>query len=215
MCGEIKMDIVFKYIKENLTIIKKHIIFLLIAIVFVLLSVFFIDIPLARYFDNIDVKIKEISTIITKIGSFRYIALFNIFAFIYFFLKKNKVKIFLIIQSVVIQIVPALIVQLLKIIFGRMRPYYFLENNFKHTFTFLTFNSNLMSFPSGHSAGIWGFVICMLFVFKENRYSKLLILLGIIIPLTRLTLNVHFLSDIVLGSIISILVCFHLMKIII
>jgi membrane-associated phospholipid phosphatase len=198
MYGDIKM-------KLQITDYKLQIAYLLL----ILLSIFFVDVPLAKWINgSAGDNITNIANIFTLFGSFGCIVLINIILIIFFYIKKNKDKVRLLSLSIVAQALSAgIVVRLLKYFFGRTRPYY----NSEGVFLFFKTGHDFVSFPSGHSAGIWGFIICMLIVFKNNKYAKLLIILGIIVSITRLILNVHFLSDVLAGGIISGFLCYYLM----
>jgi membrane-associated phospholipid phosphatase len=191
---------------------KKYILYLILFFISVPILIFFIDIPLADWvLKNISKNIIKISEFITEFGSFEYIVLTNILLILYFYITKNK-RFSLMFYGIITQGVIVVIIRILKCFFGRARPYNIFENNLDKQFFFFQLNDNFLSFPSGHSAGIWAFIICMLFVFKDKKYIKLLIIFGILIPLTRLILQFHFLSDILTGTLIASIIEYYLMK---
>jgi len=92
-------------------------------------------------------------------------------------------------------IISTLIVQLLKKIFARERPYNKLED-------IRNFNYDLKdySFPSGHTTAAFAIVTIIIMNLPAFR---LLILVGIGIGLSRIYLGVHFPTDVVIGGIIG------------
>ena len=183
----------------------------------IILTVYYVDVPLAVFIDNnVSKAVYDIFSKITVIGSFKYIVLMNILLICFTLFKryfsknqiivdkyKNLTK--LLLFGALSQSITALVIQLLKFFFGRMRPFYYLMvNKPYHQFTFFNFDYEYVSFPSGHSAGIWAFITCLMIIFKNNKYSKLLIIPGFLISASRLILNVHYLSDIFVGGLLGI-----------
>ena len=107
------------------------------------------------------------------------------------------------------EILSVIATQLLKFIFGRSRPFNFFTLNDGNMFTFFNFQYEYVSFPSGHSSGTWALIACLLFVFKDNKYSKILILFGLLISISRIILNVHYLSDVFFGAILSTFITWY------
>jgi membrane-associated phospholipid phosphatase len=61
------------------------------------------------------------------------------------------------------------------------------------------------SFPSGHSATAFGYMICFAYVFTNKWTKILLLLIACIIAYSRVYLSQHFLVDITIGSLIGVL----------
>ncbi|MDR3289705.1 MAG: phosphatase PAP2 family protein [Rickettsiales bacterium] len=192
-----------------------------IVFLFILpILIFYVDIPLAYWFSQLPNEILYVSNVITKFGSFKYIAGTNVILFIYFFYKCTKKELdkyiylfYLFSFSIITQGISAFMIQILKCIFGRTRPYHYIEmNGILSDFLFFQTNDRFVSFPSGHSAGTWGFIVCMFFVFGKNKWTKILAMFGMLVPITRMILLKHYLSDILTGSILSSIMCFYCMK---
>lgn len=64
---------------------------------------------------------------------------------------------------------------------------------------------HLHSFPSGHSATAFGYMICFAFIFKKNLLKFIMLLLACLIAYSRVYLSQHFLIDITVGSLIGII----------
>lgn len=178
--------------------------------------VYLVDFPIANaiYYTNFSVFFLRLLNIITIIGSFKIIALIDVLLLLYFHIKNIKDKRNLLLIGIIAQAAAAISIQILKYLYCRARPYYFFFNKYKENgFLFFCNNKDFTSFPSGHSAGVWGFIICMFFVFKDYKYIKFLSLLGVIVSLSRMLLSMHYLSDVIAGGLIGSIVVYCVMTI--
>jgi membrane-associated phospholipid phosphatase len=123
-----------------------------------------------------------------------------IVALIFFLFTKFKYS-FYIIQSFLLS---GAITQLLKKIYDIPRPKsFFAHTNLIHFVNGVNVFSN-HSFPSGHTATIFSFMLLMSFITKNKYLSSLYFLLALIIGLTRIYLAQHFLIDVYVASLIGI-----------
>jgi len=88
---------------------------------------------------------------------------------------------------------------LIKISFGRLRPYQILS---LHDASHLWFAGGT-SFPSGHVAFFWGLSLPLVYLFPKHRI--LLLIPPVFIALDRLDENVHFLADVLTAIAIAAL----------
>ena len=190
---------------------KKYII-ILSLLIFSILSIFVFDNIIAIFINNnISTNIHNIIEYITHIASFCGIAIINILLLLYYIYKKDNNKRNIILYGILVQLLTSGIIQILKFIFGRTRPYHYIAQNIiSNSFTFFNFEYNFVSFPSGHSAGIFALVAILFYLTKNTLYKKLLLLFAILIASTRIILNVHFLSDVIFGSTIGFLISNYL-----
>lgn len=123
---------------------------------------------------------------------------------IYFLLNRNRYRSLkkYISGILLCVLLNTVLVNVLKIIFGRLRPYASGNSNAFYGIFYLVRNSLLSSsryysFPSGHTITIWGTIWILSFYIK-NRYLKLaLFTLGILVGLSRIYLSYHWFSDVV------------------
>lgn len=90
-----------------------------------------------------------------------------------------------------------LIVTIVKRIIARGRPRYFEEFGALH-FQFPSWHSSYASFPSGHSQTIFATALAFGFLFPRLRVPFLA--LALVIGLSRIGVNAHYLTDVVAGG---------------
>lgn len=147
-------------------------------------------------FSSITTKVMKVFTFF---GSTLFIILLSIFIFIYFLYKKKNNYAYV---SAILIIISTVINNIIKIIIRRPRPIYMMveENSF--------------SYPSGHtmaSVTLYGFIIYLILRSNMNKHNKILFtsLLSILIFMilsSRIYLGAHFFSDIIGGTILSIII---------
>jgi len=96
-----------------------------------------------------------------------------------------------------------LVVHIIKRLLGRVRPKHLLSDN-EYGLTFLNSEWTYNSFPSGHSQTI--FVLATILTFFAPRYWWAFMSVAVVIALSRVIINAHFLSDIIFGSFIGLVV---------
>lgn len=114
------------------------------------------------------------------------------------FFKKYQPKVIAIYLGAVLA-AGGLIVNILKPIFGRIRPEIFFETGI-HKFSPFTAHGH-DSFPSGHSQVIWGAMLSLWIIYP--RFRPLYIITALIVSFSRILVLRHYLSDIVVSAAIS------------
>jgi membrane-associated phospholipid phosphatase len=99
------------------------------------------------------------------------------------------------------QVTTRFLVDILKPVFDRLRPWEALDNGVL-TDRFFTATGN--SFPSGHAAHFWGLFFAMAMVFP--RYSLPLLLLPVAASIARVAVNDHYVSDVIASAGVAALV---------
>ena len=185
--------------------LKNYIIISLFAFILIATAVLFkatMKEDLLLYYLLISIKnniLLSVATLLSFLGSIK--GLIVVSFFLIFILKSNKQRIFLFLDL----IGSGLIINITKNIFLRERP---------------IIGQNLLadySFPSGHTfiaISFYGFLLYLVMKDKKVSYRKLkegvLLFLIITIPLSRLILGVHYLTDVLGGITLGLAYLFFL-----
>ncbi len=180
----------------------------LIILILALYSYFFIDKTLAIYFREISSNTHYIFKFLTTFGYSEYFLIPSAILFLLFYNSflpiRNWAKyIFVSVAS------SGIIVIIIKIIFARYRPIMFLENNL-YGFNFFDIGYKVNSFPSGHAATIMGGFSALAFLFPQ--YKLFFLIFGIIATFSRVVLDVHYFSDVLIGGLIGYITSYYLYK---
>lgn len=90
-----------------------------------------------------------------------------------------------------------IVVDIIKFISGRSRPALLFSEHIA-TFSFFRTEHLWTSFPSGHSATAWSIAMFLALLFPKWRHLS--ILFGVLVAASRVVLNYHYLSDVIIGS---------------
>jgi membrane-associated phospholipid phosphatase len=93
-----------------------------------------------------------------------------------------------------------ILVNLLKLLFGRARPKLWFEEQV-YGFEWLKYGYDYASFPSGHSATALGATVALGLIWP--RYRMVLVTIGIVVALSRVVLTAHYLGDTIIGGMIG------------
>jgi membrane-associated phospholipid phosphatase len=198
-------------------LIRHTLIVSLASFVAILIGFFWLDLVIALYFKQPELDfVYHYSREVTNIGySIHYfIAALSGLVFakyiypntLYF---KNRItenankKIFdwslFLIKSLVFV---GLLLQIIKIIFGRQRPH--LDPNlYNLNFTPFTFHHHWHSFPSGHAQVVFTVAAVLLLIWPRQKF--LFLGVAVFFAFTRVVIHQHFLSDIIGGACIGYL----------
>lgn len=100
-----------------------------------------------------------------------------------------------------------LLVNILKLFFARYRPIeYFTSQNYG--MTWFSHGFEVASFPSGHSATALGVASAVALLFPRVRYPVMIF--GALVTFSRVVVAKHYLSDVLVGSFIGVLVSVYL-----
>jgi membrane-associated phospholipid phosphatase len=169
----------------------------------VVVSFFFIDIPLAKYFENISDPIKTWAKRATNLidPKNHYFIWPLLFFFVRFVLKKVEWANFCLLLTVSIPFAN-LATTVIKMLFARARPDLLFSQGL-YGFTFFSLSNQLLSFPSGHactSGAIFGALTLM--------YPRLwlpLLVLCLVLASTRVILTQHYFGDVIAGVTLGLL----------
>lgn len=189
---------------REMIFLRHYKILLFISAILIILSYFFADIPLAKYFEHPSSLTRIVATFFTDLINAEY----NVFIWVIFFfyvriILKKEIwgnRLLVIIMSIPVS---GFANWIIKSLFGRSRP----ELLFSHdlfTFTFFGWGYSFESFPSGHACTIGA--ICGAFACFYPRLSVPLWLFALLLAFSRVVLAVHYLSDIIAGVTIGLII---------
>src|SRR4029077_13693033 len=95
-----------------------------------------------------------------------------------------------------------LVVDVLKVVFGRARPKLFFQANV-YDFSWLSWRPDHWSFPSGHSATIVALMTALWYLWPQHLLFY--ILAATIVAASRIVVGAHYLSDVLAGALIAVL----------
>lgn len=178
-----------------------------------LVCYFFIDRPLAELTASLPYGLKVFAEFIGNIFKGAFIIPFFLLltASFYFFKPKSKLwQKFTILLSILLM--NHVFLFFLKEIFGRARPYLFLEQGIYGFFYFIH-QYNYLSFPSGHT--LIAFSIAGFFGYIFPRYKISYMVFAIVVALSRIICQKHYLSDVIVSvyiALCSIPIIFYLIE---
>ena len=165
----------------------------------------FFDYSISKFFYNINSQTKSLFETLTHFGDSLYFFVPTILIWVVIKIIQNKNKIILTISDISLFIffnilLSGIAVQIFKHIFGRPRPPLFHSNNLT-TLDIFNFDSRWHSFPSGHTATIFAFIFCLIFLFPKIK--NILITIAVVIASTRVIVGAHYVSDIFGGALVA------------
>lgn len=164
------------------------------------LSYWYLDQALAHYIYQSGINVSNtFFNAVTQFGDSKY-PLIATFLLYLIYRKSDKLfarKNLYVFSAVAIS---GLIVDIIKVIAGRMRPELLFDTH-QYGFSGFKFESSFYSFPSGHSATAFAFFIALSLL--NPKYKPLFLVLAILIVLSRIILLQHYLSDVAIGSAIG------------
>lgn len=182
---------------------ENRLVFISFSTIFIaIISYVFLDISLAFYFHDISNNSQYLFNYLTILGDSSWILTSSLLLFI--ILRKKNIfwsqRFLFIFVSI---LTSGIVVNLLKIIFSRIRPRGLFNESYQYGFNILSFKIEnfFASFPSGHATTALGFATALAILFP--RYTIIFLIIGCITAFSRVVLTEHFLSDILIGGLLG------------
>lgn len=174
-------------------------------VILVVLAYLFADQPLATYFHKLDLRTNlKLLKILTAFGQWAaYLPLFFLAGLYFRYIQKNQVYETMSWYLLACVFVPNMVGFIIKICIGRARPDLLFDI---HSFGFywFQFKSLYWSFPSGHTITVVAVASGLGVLFPKHFY--VLLALALCVALSRVLLYHHYLSDVMTGFYLSIVV---------
>ncbi len=182
---------------------------IVIFIPLIIIALFGVDRELSQFiYIHRDHPFFDFLKFITLFGVSKIYIIVGLIGFIYY--KKidenlSKVYLYILLSS----LISGVIVTILKFIFAKSRPIlYHTEGLFQ--FEWFKYGHNINSFPSGHSATAMAVWVGLALIFPKHKY--LFISFAILIAVSRIGIDAHYLSDVLFGSFIGISIALLLLS---
>lgn len=184
---------------------------LALVTVAVLLCYRYVDLPVAEFFQSYrGTLFYRVTNILTRLGDGHWYLVPPLLLYL-FYRKRSAIvaraSLFLFATTAA----SGILVNLLKILFGRFRPkLYFSEG--LYGFDWFRTGHAYNSFPSGHSTTVIG--AWLAFALIAPKYRLLFLSVGALLALTRAAVTAHYMSDILAGGFLGAtvtLVCYKMM----
>lgn len=174
-------------------------------IILVCFAYFFVDKSIATYFHQLDIRGNfPALTMFTALGKWKIYILLFVFLFLYFrYLQKHEVFEAKALYLIGCIFIPNLISFVIKVCLSRARPDLLFSSNLFGFYWFQT-KDLYWSFPSGHAVTITGLASGLGVLFP--RYFFAFLGLAALVILSRVFLYHHYLSDVMTGFYLSLLV---------
>lgn len=102
--------------------------------------------------------------------------------------------------------IAGILIDILKVIFGRARPRLFFKENY-YGFSFFEFSSDMLSFPSGHANTVFALAVALFLLWP--RWWFFYFPAAIMIAASRVVTGSHYLSDVIAGSYLGLLTALY------
>jgi membrane-associated phospholipid phosphatase len=159
--------------KRKLLPTNRYIIYLSsIVLLSAIFSYFFLDRSLALYFHNIHSSwVDPLFREITKIGDSQYSLILSALVFVFLY-QKNRVISYQTLYLFSIVAISGILVDLIKIIVGRLRPDMLFEHGM-YGFVGHHMGSEFNSMPSGHSTTVFALCVGLTLLYPRYKYTFL------------------------------------------
>lgn len=163
-----------------------------------------VDKSVATYFYHLDLRVHGYALRgISFLGqALIYLVLFSLAGLYFRYFKRHPIYEARAWYWLICIVIPNLFCWFLKIILGRARPELLFAHHF-FGFYWLQWSSSYWSFPSGHTMTVMGLAAGLAVVFPKFTYA--FFLLAFFVALSRVLLYYHYISDVMVGFYLSVL----------
>lgn len=180
---------------------------LAILILFCATSYVWLDRPIIEFFLLLrESAVYQTFKIVTRLGESQWYLFGGLFLWLFY--RKNDTRIagggLLLLSSVALSGIAA---NILKSFLGRARPRLYIHEQI-YGFDFFHIDYVWLSFPSGHSATALGAASALALIFP--RFKLFFYAIGITVAASRIILTQHWLSDVIAGSVLGLVVTLQL-----
>jgi len=177
-------------------------------LIFIMFSYFFLDIPVALWCKSLDGSISRFFGILTELGISTWYLVGAFVLFLFFkFIRPHPLFAYRSLFVLAAVAVSGIIVNIIKLIFGRYRPEMFFQKGL-YGLNFFNFGDGLASFPSGHATTAFALALALSFFFPKYRIP--LFCLALAVGVSRVIITAHYLSDVVGGAYVGLMSVFFL-----
>ncbi len=173
------------------------------------LSFLFFDRDVFWFAEGLPAGVREFFEVVTWFGRSDPYLVGSFFAFIGCCIWKRKILANRFIFVFTAIAASGILVNIIKIIFGRARPILLREGG-HFGFEFFRLGYEYASFPSGHAATV--FAVAATLQLFYPRYAAFYYLLALLVGVSRIVLGAHYVSDVLVGALFGVLCTFALKK---
>jgi len=176
----------------------KRIITIIAVLIFIVVSFLFYDRSVALYFHRADF-FGDFFQVVTELGRAEFYLVPSVLLFLIYRKKSPVIKrsTLLMISSVAVS---GMLVNILKIIFGRYRPK-LLFNQDLYGFAWFQIGYDNASFPSGHSTTVFSGFVALALIWPRYRYF--FYAMAVLIAFSRVAIGAHYPSDVAAGALLG------------
>ena len=169
---------------------------------------FFLDIPILRAVKNFHPLIQDFFQVVTRFGVSTWYLIGSALLFLFFYyIARNTARAYGMLFIFCAVALSGLTTRLIKWVAGRWRPKVFFQEGL-YGFGFFGGTYGSTSFPSGHAATAFSLAFALSVLFPRWRWCWFSA--ALLIGVSRAIIGAHYLSDVVIGAYVGILIPFLL-----
>lgn len=179
---------------------RKAVPWFLLTVLSVIGCYYLFDLPILSLVLHLPRPVLDVFEIITRFGESHLYLLASGVSFLFFrYVVANRVwadRSLFIFSSIALS---GILVNIIKILFGRMRPLLFTEAGL-YGFEFFRIGYEYASFPSGHTATAFSLAVALWLICPWPSFRVLLLIFAFLVGISRVVIGVHFAGDFLAGA---------------